>query len=158
VQGDFQGKVRLENIDPPNGYTMQVDGRGAAGFVKATGNLALSPDGERTRLVYDGEAQVGGKLAAVGQRLVESSTRAIIAQSLDGLNAAVKARTASRTRAAESPGSAPPEPAYEKPSQAEFARGVARQVVRDLIPPAARKTTLVILVILILIVLYLVLT
>jgi len=76
---------------------MQVDGRGAPGFVKATGRLKLTADGERTRIAYDGDAQ-GGRLAAVGQRLVESSTRAIIAQSLEGLNAAVRARVAARDR------------------------------------------------------------
>jgi carbon monoxide dehydrogenase subunit G len=156
VQGDFQGKVRLENIDAPNGYTMQVDGRGAAGFVKATGHLALTAEGERTRLVYDGDAQVGGKLAAVGQRLVESSTRAIIAQSLEGLNAAVKARVASRAHAAASPGATPPPdgPAFEKPSQSEFAAGVAKQLVRELIPPGVLKVIIAILILLALLILY----
>ncbi len=142
VQGDFQGKVKLENIDAPNGYTMLVDGRGAMGFVKATGNLKLSPDGERTHLVYDGDAQVGGRLAAVGQRLVESSARAIIAQSLEGLNAAVKANVAARSAGAAG-GSAAADAGngsvhqfeYQKPTQAQFAAGVARQVAKDLIPP-----------------------
>jgi uncharacterized protein len=153
IQGDFNGKVRLEDIDAPNGYTMQVDGRGAPGFVKATGHLKLSPDGERTRMVYDGDAQVGGKLAAVGQRLVESSARAIIAQSLEGLNTVVKAKVASRPGAGGGAASSP-EPAYEKPSQTEFAASVAKQVARDLIPSGARKLIIAILVILVLLPIY----
>ncbi len=145
IQGDFQGKVRLEDLDPPSGYTMHVDGRGAPGFVKATGHLALSAAADgRTALRYDGDAQVGGKLAAVGQRLIESSTRASIAQSLEGLNAAVQARVLAQqaqdgpTAAAPSAGQAEP-PAFETPTQAQFAAGVARQVAQDLVPPMVRR-------------------
>lgn len=130
VQGQFMGKVKLENIQPPDSYTMHVDGRGAPGFVKATGNLVLTDAGAVTRMSYDGDAQVGGRLASVGQRLIESSAKAIIKQSLDGLNEAVRARAEA---AAE--GSAPPAPKpSEGPSQAQFAATVARQVARDLIP------------------------
>ena len=157
IQGDFAGKVRLEDIDAPNGYTMQVDGRGAPGFVKATGHLKLSADGERTRLVYDGDAQVGGKLAAVGQRLIESSARAIIAQSLDGLNAVVKAKVASLTGGGGS-GAVRAEPAFEKPSQTEFAASVAKQVARELIPSGVRKLIIAIIVLLVLLLIYRIVT
>jgi uncharacterized protein len=156
VQGNFQGKVRLEDIDPPNGYTMQVDGRGAPGFVKATGHLKLSADGERTKMVYDGDAQVGGKLAAVGQRLVESSARAIIGQSLDGLNTAVKARVAA-SGGGDNPGETEP-PRIEAPTQAEFAANVAKQVAQDLVPPGMRKLLIAIVMILILVVIYFLVT
>jgi hypothetical protein len=139
VQGQFQGRVKLENIQPPEGYTMVVDGRGAPGFVKATGNLKLSPDGARTRLTYDGDAQVGGRLASVGQRLVETSAKAIINQSLSGLNEVVKARVAAAAAPGAS-GSAPaPMPAVQPPSQAEFTRKVAGQVVREMVSPVARR-------------------
>ena len=162
VQGDFQGRVRLENLDPPNGYTMLVDGRGAPGFVKATGNLKLSPEGDRTRLAYDGDAQVGGKLAAVGQRLVESSARAIIAQSLEGLNAVVKARVAaaaanqniSGDADGATGGAAPPEPEIRAPSQAEFAAGVARQIASDLISPGLLRALLFAALIIVLVILF----
>ena len=93
VQGKFQGKIQLEQIDPPNGYTMQLDGRGAPGFVRATVRIQLEADGEKTRLAYDGDAQVGGRIASVGQRLLDSSAKAIIKQSLEGLNEALKARS-----------------------------------------------------------------
>jgi len=133
VQGQFMGKVKLENIQPPDSYTMQVDGRGAPGFVKATGNLTLTDAGEVTRVAYDGDAQVGGRLASVGQRLIESSAKAIIKQSLDGLNQAVRARVAA---AAGGPAETLPKPS-EGPSQAQFAATVAKEVAKDLIPPWA---------------------
>lgn len=94
VQGAFKGKVKLSDIVKPDSYTMRVDGQGAAGFVNATGHLKLRPENGQTHVDYEGDAQVGGRLAAVGQRLVESSAKAIIRQSLDGLNEAVKARAA----------------------------------------------------------------
>jgi len=131
VQGQFMGKVKLENIQPPDSYTMQVDGRGAPGFVKATGNLALAAEGDTTRVTYDGDAQVGGRLASVGQRLIESSAKAIIKQSLDGLNLAVRARAAAA--GGEDPDAPPPQP-VAPPSQARFAATVAREVAKDVIP------------------------
>jgi carbon monoxide dehydrogenase subunit G len=130
VQGKFLGRVKLENLHPPDSYTMQVDGRGAPGFVKATGNLALTDAGAVTRVSYDGDAQVGGRLASVGQRLIESSAKAIIRQSLDGLNEAVRTRVASAAGGSADPA---PQPA-EGPSQARFAATVAREVAKDLIP------------------------
>jgi len=147
IQGQFMGKVKLEDIQPPNAYTMQVDGRGAPGFVKATGHLTLAPEGERTRMTYQGDAQIGGRLASVGQRLMETSAKAIIGQSLEGLNAAVKARAA----ASAGGGQGAPLPAeIEAPSQSEFARKVAGQVMRDLVPPAARRLIAVVVVLAIL--------
>lgn len=150
VQGQFMGRVKLEDIRAPSSYTMHVDGRGAPGFVKATGHLELHGQGESTRMAYDGDAQVGGRLASVGQRLVETSAKAIINQSLEGLNAAVKARVASRAGGEEA---SPPD--LVAPSDTQFAARVAREVVRDLVPPGVRRAAAVIGVIVILIIIYL---
>lgn len=136
VQGQFRGLVKLADIQPPEAYTMHVDGQGAPGFVKATGHLRLAPEGEQTRVTYEGDAQVGGRLASVGQRLVESSAKAIIRQSLDGLNAAVKVRAAAVGGEGES--SAAPPPELKPPSQGRMAASVAREVARDLIPGPVR--------------------
>lgn len=144
VQGAFQGKVKLEDIQPPESYTMQVDGRGAPGFVKATGHLKLTDGGATTQLAYDGDAQVGGRLASVGQRLMESSAKAIIRQSLDGLNEAIRARATTGPGAPDVAATAtaadavPPSPKPKTPSQTEFAASVAREVAKDLIPAPAR--------------------
>ena len=94
VQGKFQGKIQLEDIRAPEGYTMKVDGRGSPGFVKATAVVDLVGEGDQTRLDYEGDAQVGGRIASVGQRLLDSSAKSIIKQSLEGLNETLKARSA----------------------------------------------------------------
>lgn len=152
VQGQFMGKVKLLNLRAPESYTMEVDGRGAPGFVKATGNLDLEPADDGTQVSYEGDAQVGGRLASVGQRLVESSAKAIIKQSLDGLNAAVRARG----EAAESGAEAPSAP--QAPSQKEFAATVAREVAADLIPPWVRYGGAVVGAVLVVYVIYILLT
>jgi carbon monoxide dehydrogenase subunit G len=100
IQGNFTGKVDLKDKVEPASYTMVVDGRGAPGFVKATAMVKLQPEGEGTRVFYDTDAQVGGKIASVGQRLLEASARAIVAQSLEGLHTNIKVRAAAHRAAA----------------------------------------------------------
>jgi len=100
IQGKFTGKVDLKDKVEPESYTMIVDGRGAPGFVKATAAVKLAAEGERTRVFYDTDAQVGGKIASVGQRLLDASARAIVAQSLEGLHANIKLRAAAHREAA----------------------------------------------------------
>ena len=143
VQGLFQGKVELEEIDPPNGYTMQLGGQGAPGFVKATAKVAINPDADGTMLGYDGDAQVGGRIASVGQRLLDSTTKSIIKQTLDGLGTQIAARTGAAE--GEEPVAAP-----EAKSQAEFARQVAKDVAKDLVPRPVLIGGLILLALLIL--------
>jgi hypothetical protein len=94
IQGKFTGKVDLLDLHEPTSYRMIVDGRGPQGFVKATAAIALAAEGAGTRIRYESEAQIGGKVASVGQRLVETSARAIVKQSLEGLNHNIKLRVA----------------------------------------------------------------
>ena len=158
VQGQFQGRVKLEDIRAPDSYTMQVDGRGAPGFVKATGHLALTPEGDVTRVSYKGDAQVGGRLASVGQRLVESSAKAIIRQSLDGLNDAVRARSTAPARNDGANSTMHTPPPAPPPSQTQFAASVAREVAKDLIPPPLRYALFAAVIVIILLFLYFLLT
>lgn len=106
VQGKFQGKVDISDVKELEGYTMVVDGRGPAGFVKANARLGVVAEGDSTRLDYDSDIQVGGKIASVGQRLLDASSRAIVKQSLEGLHTQIKALAARHAEAAAS--SAPP--------------------------------------------------
>jgi carbon monoxide dehydrogenase subunit G len=131
VQGKFQGKIQLEDIRASEGYTIKVDGRGAPGFVKATATVELSSEGNLTRLQYNGDAQVGGRIASVGQRLLDSSAKAIIKQSLEGLNETLKARSAA---AGDDEAAQKSVPAPQPASQTEFAARVAKEVAKDLIP------------------------
>ena len=72
VKAKFAGKVTLENIDAPNGYTIRGEGTGGvAGFAKGSADVKLRDDGADTVLNYTARAEVGGKLASVGSRLVE---------------------------------------------------------------------------------------
>lgn len=100
IQGSFAGRVDLKDKIEPESYTMIVDGRGAPGFVKATAKVALAAEGGATRVHYDADAQIGGKIASVGQRLIEASARAIVAQSLEGLHTNIKLRAKAYREAA----------------------------------------------------------
>src|SRR5215813_4436523 len=72
VQGMFQGEIRLSDIVPPEHYHIDVDGKGAPGFVKASGQMRLEARNGQTFMEYSGQAQVGGRIASVGQRLIDS--------------------------------------------------------------------------------------
>src|ERR1043165_5910 len=113
IQGKFTGKVDLQDKVEPESYTMIVDGRGAPGFVKATAHVKLAPEGDATRVRYDADAQIGGKIASVGQRLLDASARAIVAQSLEGLHTNVKLRAAAHREAAAKRGGAGESPKAE---------------------------------------------
>lgn len=71
VKATFKGNVTLSDIDPPNGYTISGEGQGGvAGFAKGGAKVRLDDADAGTRLVYDVEAQVGGKIAQLGGRLI----------------------------------------------------------------------------------------
>lgn len=80
VQGRFEGKVTLTNVVSLQGYHMQVSGQGAPGFLSGAGTLSLAANTEGTLLTYSGDVQIGGRIAAVGQRLIDSTARSIIRQ------------------------------------------------------------------------------
>ena len=131
VQGVFTGNVELTDLKPPESYHMLVDGRGAPGFVKGEGNLKLEAQGEKTVLHYEGDAQVGGRLASVGQRLMDTSAQALIRQSLETLDAQIQAGL-------RSDGTGEPAPEIAAPSQIQFAAGVTRKIIEDALPEEKR--------------------
>ena len=76
VSASFSGKVTLSDINPPNGYKISGEGQGgAAGFAKGGAVVALREDGTDTVLNYNVDAQVGGKIAQVGARLIDGTAR-----------------------------------------------------------------------------------
>lgn len=76
VKTRFRTVLALSNINAPHSYTLSGEGKGgAAGFGKGKADVQLSQDGDTTRLCYQAEFSVGGKLAQVGSRLVASTTR-----------------------------------------------------------------------------------
>jgi carbon monoxide dehydrogenase subunit G len=129
VSGVFSGRLVVSDEVPPESYTLSVDGRGAPGFAKGTGHVRLlEQEGERTLMEYEGEMQVGGKIASVGQRLIDTASRSMISQGLDSLNSALEAQ-----RKAEAEGV---EVEYVPPSEAEFAAAVAKDMAREMLPSA----------------------
>src|SRR5882672_3732657 len=76
VKANFTGDVTLSNIDPPRGYTISGEGKGGvAGFAKGGADVALEEAGDDTILRYTAKAQVGGKLAQIGARLIDATAK-----------------------------------------------------------------------------------
>jgi len=76
VKATFTGKVTLTDLDPPAGYTITGEGvGGVAGFAKGSAKVALDDAGGETVLRYGVQAQVGGKLAQIGSRLIDATSR-----------------------------------------------------------------------------------
>jgi uncharacterized protein len=75
VSAKFSGKMRMTDIVPPTGYTLKFEGQGgAAGFANGEARVALAPaPGDQTTLTYVAKAQVGGKLAQIGSRLIDGA-------------------------------------------------------------------------------------
>lgn len=148
VQGQFEGTVTLLDLDPPQAYRLKLKGQGASGFVEGEGEIRLEEEGGGTRLTYAIDARVGGRVASVGQRLLDSTARVITRQSLEHLNGLIKARHQAQQGEASLP-------VPEAPSQTRFAAGVARGVLADLVPPERRPLILAVGVCLILVVILL---
>jgi carbon monoxide dehydrogenase subunit G len=78
VKAKFKGKVTLSDLDPPNGYKISGQGDGGvAGFAKGGATVKLTPKDGGTLLSYDVDAQIGGKLAQLGQRLVNGAAKKV---------------------------------------------------------------------------------
>jgi carbon monoxide dehydrogenase subunit G len=80
IRGTYTGRIHLRDRQEPDQYTMEVDGGGGPGNVKGSGLLRLEERDGQTIVSYDGDAQVTGKVAAVGQRLLGASAKQLINQ------------------------------------------------------------------------------
>ncbi|MBA4100157.1 MAG: carbon monoxide dehydrogenase [Rhodospirillum sp.] len=112
VKAGFGGKVTLSDIDPPNGYTISGEGQGgAAGFAKGGAKVRLEAvdGGAATVLHYSADAQIGGKLAQIGSRLVEGSAKKLADEFFAAFaaQAAAAAPAPAGASAAEQPASQP---------------------------------------------------
>ncbi len=78
VKARFKGKVQLTDLDPPNGYRISGEGDGGvAGFAKGGATVSLTDKDGGTLLTYNVEAQIGGKLAQLGQRLINGAAKKV---------------------------------------------------------------------------------
>jgi uncharacterized protein len=117
MSGRFNGKVHLADLDPPNGYTISGEGQGGVlGFAKGGAKVALADDGPATLLRYEVNAQVGGKLAQLGARLIDATAKQMADAFFDRFSAQVA-------------GPAPPAEEHLFPS------GQSEEVARPVLPP-----------------------
>jgi carbon monoxide dehydrogenase subunit G len=81
VKATFNGEVKLSNVNAPESYTISGEGKGGvAGFAKGSADVHLAPDGAGTLLSYTVNAQVGGKIAQLGSRLIDSTAKKLADQ------------------------------------------------------------------------------
>jgi carbon monoxide dehydrogenase subunit G len=112
VAAKFTGRMQLADIDPPRGYTLSFEGQGgAAGFAKGHAKVSLDPaeNGAATTLSYTVNAQVGGKIAQLGSRLVDGAAQKLADDFFGRFSEAVAAK------AGLAPGAPAPAPAAKQP-------------------------------------------
>lgn len=80
ITGKYAGTVELSEAQPPERLRLKMQSKGAPGFVNGEGLLTLNEKGSETEVAYEGAANVGGLIASVGQRLLESAARKILQQ------------------------------------------------------------------------------
>jgi len=104
VKTTFHGEVALSDLDPPNGYTLSGKGSGgSAGNAKGSAKVALTPQAGGTLLTYDVDAQVTGKIAQLGSRLIQSSAKMLAGKFFDNFEAVVAGPPAVAAAAGEAP-------------------------------------------------------
>ncbi|HKV90975.1 MAG TPA: carbon monoxide dehydrogenase subunit G [Candidatus Angelobacter sp.] len=92
VKGVFTATVSLSELVPPEHYKLIVEGKGQPGFVNGTGDLNLKDAGSSTEIQYTGEVNVGGLIASVGQRMIQSTANLLTGRFFKALEAEVKAQ------------------------------------------------------------------
>src|SRR5947209_8131143 len=95
IKGTYKGKVGIVDKQPPSAYTLEVEGSGGPGFVKGTAKISLAAEGDGTRVTVDGDGQVGGMLAGVGQRMLPGVAKMLMNQFFECLIARLGAQASS---------------------------------------------------------------
>lgn len=129
VAGLFSGRLNISNEVPPESLTLTVEGKGNPGFLSGTGNVSLSSQEDgKTLMKYEGEVQIGGKLASVGQRLLDTASKSIIRQGLEALDMALHARVAAQSEGVDIE--------YKPPSEGKFITAVAKDMLGEALSSA----------------------
>ncbi|MBU0677132.1 MAG: carbon monoxide dehydrogenase subunit G [Verrucomicrobia bacterium] len=93
LAANFNGNVKITDKVEPERYTMNVEAKAPIGFGKGAIQIRLEEKSpEVTVMTYDGDLQVGGKLASLGQRLLDTVAKSVSKQALNSLNDAIKAK------------------------------------------------------------------
>jgi len=89
---DFDVVITMTEMEEPVRYAMQIEGRGRFGFTRGSAAVKLTADGAATVMHYQADLMVGGKIAAVGQRLLDSVSRMMLKQGLEAMSAELDRR------------------------------------------------------------------
>ena len=120
VKATFAGGVTLSDLDPPNSYTLSGQGQGgAAGFASGEAKVRLAEDGGGTVVHYDVDAKVGGKLAQIGSRLIDSTAKKLAKQFFDSLAEKLGGGEEADEVEAAAPAAEPAAPADPAPAPAD---------------------------------------
>ncbi|MCX7976968.1 MAG: carbon monoxide dehydrogenase subunit G [Bellilinea sp.] len=126
VSGSFTGKLVISDVVEPESCTLTVDGRGTPGFAKGVGRVQFIDQGDGTTLMkHEGEMNIGGALASVGQRMIDSVAKTMIRQAFEVLDKALEARLAAKASGSEVVD-------FKPPSETEFAAAVAKDMAGGL--------------------------
>ncbi len=90
VFSQYTTRFLLFDQNPPHSYGLKIEGEGKSGFVRAEVHISLEPDGTGTKLTYRGEANVGGTIARIGQRLLDATTRMLMNKGFKALRKKVE--------------------------------------------------------------------
>jgi carbon monoxide dehydrogenase subunit G len=94
VSARFKGNLKMSNVTPPTSYTINFDGQGGvAGFGKGSADVSLAPEGDKTKLSYSAQAQVGGKMAQIGSRLIDAAAGKITDDFFTAFEAVLQAKS-----------------------------------------------------------------
>lgn len=137
VSAKFAGKVQLSDVDPPKGYKISGEGSGGvAGFAKGGADVQLAEDGDETVLTYQASATVGGKLAQIGSRLIDSTAKKMaddffgkFAEEVGGAKVELEAEPAAEPTPAPAEGAPAPPPAKGGISPAVWIGGLVVLVI-----------------------------
>ena len=123
LNGAFTANIKLKDKVQPQSYTMLVESKGNVGFANGTAKIELTEQEEKSTLMkYAAELQVGGRLASVGQRMLDTVGRSLTRQGLEAMNNALKSRMSLEGSEQEE---------FVPPSQSDIARGVAKDVMKE---------------------------
>ena len=85
VKGTYSGRIRLDEIVTPEGYRMTIEGSSGIGIIKGVGNISLVEGDGNTKVLYNGNIQVSGKIASVGNRFLGTIAKMLIGKFFDGM-------------------------------------------------------------------------
>ena len=123
VSGTFAGKLEVADEVAPEKCTLIVEGRGAPGFAKGVGHVVFTEQADGTTLLkYSGDVQIGGTLASVGQRMIDSVAKSMIKQAFETLDKALEARLAAKKGESID---------FKPPTETQFAAGVAKDMAKS---------------------------